>query len=59
MPDIAMCKGVGCPKKKTCYRFKATPSYYQSYFMTAPYVEKEGCGYYWKVEKPKPKRGRK
>lgn len=49
MPDIAMCTGSGqtsskstslveCPRKETCYRFKAKPSEHrQSYFMGLPY----------------------
>ena len=49
MPDIAMCTGTGqtngkstslmeCPKKETCYRFKAKPSEHrQTYFVGLPY----------------------
>jgi hypothetical protein len=33
MPDISMCLNEHCPLRKTCYRFTAKPSYYQSYSM--------------------------
>lgn len=50
MPDIAMCKGEGCPIREDCYRYKATPSeYVQSYFSTTPYDKKLGCDYYWEM----------
>lgn len=26
MPDISMCKGTGCEKKDTCYRYRAVPN---------------------------------
>jgi len=32
-PDITMCKGAGCPVRENCYRYKAEPSEYQSYFV--------------------------
>ena len=50
MPDIAMCKGDGCLVKETCYRHTAKPSMRQSYFITPPFVEKDGvqdCDLYW------------
>lgn len=51
MPDISMCKGGDCPLKETCYRFKATPSDWQSYFGETPYnEEKKDCDYYWKIK---------
>lgn len=48
-----MCKGsIGaydCPKKETCYRYKAEPNpNWQSYFLNPPYDEENGtCDYYW------------
>lgn len=45
MPDITMCKGEDCEARVTCYRFTATPSKYQSYFMENP-GENGGCEYY-------------
>ena len=46
MPDITMCKGIGCEAKTTCYRFTAKPNEYrQSYFMKSPIVN-NGCEYY-------------
>jgi len=32
-PDITLCKGKGCPVRENCYRYKAKPSDYQSYFV--------------------------
>jgi len=51
MPDITMCPGTDCPKKETCYRFMATPSYYQSYFVELPMKNGE-CDHYWEYVKP-------
>lgn len=45
MPDITMCKGEDCESRVTCYRFTATPSMRQSYFMGNP-SENGGCEYY-------------
>lgn len=49
MPDISMCVGNDCPLKETCYRFKAKPCEYQTYFMNPPYEDRK-CEYYWKME---------
>ena len=46
MPDITMCKGIGCEAKETCYRYKAEPNEYQSYFLESP-IENNGCKYYY------------
>jgi hypothetical protein len=43
-----MCKGGSCPLKETCYRFKAKPSTFQSFFLKIPYMD--GCKYYSKYE---------
>ena len=48
MPDISMCMGRDCPLKETCYRHKAKPSDYQSYFMEAPYKDGD-CSHYWEM----------
>ena len=48
MPDISMCMGNDCPLKETCYRYKAKPSEYQSYFMEAPYKDGD-CSHYWEI----------
>jgi hypothetical protein len=45
MADISMCKGDGCEAKHTCYRFKAKPSRFQSYFKPTP-IKNNGCEYY-------------
>jgi len=65
MPDITMCNGttnkqafpVGikedfeCPLKETCYRYKAKPSYRQTYFIGLPYdQEKKECEHYWAIQ---------
>jgi hypothetical protein len=36
MPDIAMCANLECPKRGECYRFRATPSAFQSYAAFKP-----------------------
>ena len=52
MPDITMCLGEDCPKRNHCYRFKAAPDEYQSYFSHPPYDSKNKfCEYYWYIEK--------
>lgn len=47
-----MCPGTDCPKKETCYRFMATPSDYQSYFIHSPIKEDGECDHYWEIVKP-------
>lgn len=58
MPDITMCTGENCPKqiKEKCYRFMATPSRRQSFFVTSPMTLVEGrkvmeCKYFSEIEK--------
>lgn len=47
MPDICMCKGLKCPRKKTCYRHTAPPTpHWQSYFVTPPFKEDGSCEHY-------------
>lgn len=53
MPDITMCPGNDCVQKESCYRFMATPSEYQSYFVYAPFKEDGTCDHYWEIVKPK------
>ena len=46
MPDISMCTNNTCPKKMTCYRFRATPNEFrQSYAGFKPDEDGE-CEYY-------------
>jgi hypothetical protein len=45
MPDITMCLGHGCRARNHCYRFSATPSQMQSYFVDVPGSDKK-CDYY-------------
>jgi hypothetical protein len=58
MPDITCCQGIGCPIKKTCYRYTAglpdaninTYPQRQSWFMVTPYdFEKQDCKEYWDI----------
>ena len=55
MVDITKCSGYDCPKKNTCYRYKAKPSEIgQSYFMEKPYTKTKGkiiCDVYWEMKK--------
>ena len=44
-----MCVGTNCPLKETCYRYKATPSEYQSYWLEPPYYAGI-CEHYWEIE---------
>lgn len=58
MPDISMCFGDNCPLKNECYRFKADPSEYQSYFSYPPFsidfnmdgTQEIDCLYFWKIK---------
>lgn len=52
MADITMCNDKTCPLNMTCYRHKATPSNWQSYFSVSPKVEDTEkntvkCDHYW------------
>lgn len=51
MPDITMCNGGDCPRKKDCYRHVATPSRFQSYFAKPPFSAEDGCDYYTPVDR--------
>ena len=49
-----MCRDNKCPLKETCYRFKAKPDTYQSYFLESPGKHlKNGkfkCDMYWEIK---------
>jgi hypothetical protein len=49
-----MCKGDGCELKNNCYRYLATPSYYQSFFASPP-VKNGSCDHYWEMTSVKKK----
>lgn len=50
MADISMCPANNCPLKDKCYRYRATSSKYQSWFMETPYdKDKENCNSYWDI----------
>lgn len=57
MADITMCNDEKCPLNMTCYRYKASPSNWQSYFMNSPKVENPNgtveCEHYWDITKRK------
>jgi len=44
MTDIAKCNNEDCPKKDTCYRWKAEADEYQTY---AEFEGGEDCDGYW------------
>lgn len=48
MTDICKCKGIGCNKKDTCFRYLATDSEYQSYVIME---DANKCTIYWHVSK--------
>lgn len=59
MPDIAMCKGENCPLRYKCYRHKATPSMWQSYWTGTPYNKKtKSCSDFIPMSETKRKRVR-
>ena len=49
--DITKCTGVGCDRRKICYRFTAEYSGRQSWFMNPPVViYTQECEMYWGEE---------
>ena len=50
--DITMCKDHFCILKESCFRYKARPSTYQTYFLGTP-RDKNECEYYWKTKTKK------
>lgn len=52
MPDIAMCKGDGCPRKAECYRHRAVPtSQHQAYFSPPPVRADGSCAEFLELRK--------
>lgn len=55
MPDVTICPGTGCDKKKKCYRYMAKPDEdWQAVFVKAPVETIDGlqfCAYFWEIEK--------
>jgi len=43
MPDLAMCTGDGCPRRRECYRHRAVPSFHQPYHGTPPVKPDGSC----------------
>lgn len=58
MPDIAMCNGGGCPKKETCFRYRAVPNPLWQAWSVFPTEADGDCEYYIEVtnEQVLPKR---
>ncbi len=60
MADITICRGLDCPNKFSCWRYKADKNpFAQSYFNHPPYIldyEDDGvtprwkCDYYWEFK---------
>lgn len=51
MPDIAMCTGVGCKYKESCYRFVAKPSENRQSYFKEPPIKDLVCIYYSEVKR--------
>ena len=55
MSDITKCQGFKdtgepCPKKETCYRYKATSNpHWQAWFVASPWFNNQ-CEMYWEDE---------
>jgi len=56
VPDISMCADKYCPSRETCYRFKATPSAYQTYGAFPRKPEDVKCECHWPLQSMPPKR---
>lgn len=50
MPDITMCKGKGCKKRESCYRYVAKPDRFQSYSAFEFLIVNGKCDWYWRCE---------
>lgn len=50
MSDFTMCSGELCPKKDTCYRYKAMPEQTQCYFMYPPIID-DRCDFFIDVDR--------
>ena len=53
MADISKCKGIGCDKKKTCYRYLAKESDVWQSWIGVMKRNGEKCQFYWPVNKTK------
>jgi len=52
MPDIAMCRGEGCPRKAECYRHRAVPTpRRQPYYATPPMRPDGSCDYFTELRR--------
>lgn len=55
MPDISMCINQNCSKKKSCYRFMAEPSDWQSYVN----YDHRNCKSYWEMDETQAENSKK
>jgi hypothetical protein len=46
MPDIAMCRGGGCPRRRECYRHRAVPMTQRQSSMPPPVRDDGSCDYF-------------
>lgn len=46
MADVSMCAREQCPRKLECYRYRAVPGVWQSYFAPDP----KTCRDFWPIE---------
>lgn len=51
MPDITMCVTNDCPKRESCYRYRAIPTGYnsQSYAAFEEACNKNNYEYFWDI----------
>lgn len=47
MVDIAKCSNKNCPKHDNCFRFKSTPSQWQTYIVIQNI---DNCQMYWPIK---------
>lgn len=53
MADITICAGSECTKREECYRFKATPSMWQTYSAEFRQDENGDCDYFIPLKRKK------
>jgi hypothetical protein len=49
MPDISMCTGEGCPRKRWCYRYEAKASGPRQSWFSEPPVKDGECEHFMKI----------
>jgi hypothetical protein len=51
MPDIAMCRGDDCPRKRECYRHRAVPTMRRQSIMPPPVRADGSCDSFLELRK--------